>query len=300
MKKLLFATFIVFFTICTQAQLSQFRNCIGNKYIANLPVIPATGMEEKAAENITWACKKLWKNNISISDSNRQNKPFAEINLNQVIAISNNKKYTYSGFYADCFSLDKHQTGLINPFRSTAKYQPFEIPFDNIAIMRHPDRVLGADRNEGIIANKALTYTMLYCYLASHFNNDYGNKNQNKHLNKTAFKEACKKGKEKLKGVTILVPQELIDIGLNEESLKKNKIRYKIETSEQIARRIKSGKDVQNYAHYLYWNEGDKDYGLIVDIEDGELLSYSSRGRIFKKYKTTPKRVMKMLNKLHR
>jgi hypothetical protein len=52
---------------------------------------------------------------------------------------------------------------------------------------------------------------------------------------------------------------------------------YIIETSEQIAQRIKDGKDVKNYSHFIVYKR-DKFVcnAYILDLETGQLLANNS------------------------
>jgi hypothetical protein len=292
MKKIIIAL-----TICLQIKAqttppSTFIGLMDKPEIQKEDVYVGTGINKEAEDNIMWALKKYWTFGSKINTIDAQKDPFKSKKNISFISLRNYKTTGENGDYYNT------QYTVINEIGVENYNNVFLLPFDDFTKISEEGKIIGSDKNAKLIVHKSLTYTMLFCSLVKNFSVELGG--AFKFVR--AYNAKLDKLKEKLKTTTILIPKELLDNGITVEAFKNLGFKYKIETSEEIATRIKEGKDVKNFSHLIVY-KADKfnDYAYLVDIETGDLINYSSVGAsaFSKTYKyMDDARMAKLLGKL--
>ena len=269
MKKTILALLISLHVKSQTGPPTSFSGLVSLPEVQKEEVYLGTGMNKEAEDNILWALNKYWTFGSKINTVDAEKDPFKSNKKISYISLNNYKTTGDNGnFYNTKYT-------VVNE-RGAGNYTNiFLFPFDNLIKIGEEDKIIGADKNTKIIADKSLTYTMLFCSLVKTFGMDLGG--SFKYMK--AYSGKLDKLKERLQTTTMLVPKELLDNGITLEAFKNLSIKYKIESSEEIAKRIKEGKDVKNYSHLLVY-KADKfnDYAYLVDIESGDLINYSNLG----------------------
>jgi hypothetical protein len=248
-----------------------------------------TGFNKEAEDNIKWALDKYWTfgTKIKLID-----------NTQDAFKIDKNISYISLLKYEGDFS--STELTVSNNMAGWNRFKIFSLSFDDMIKKGKDTKVIGADKDIKLVAYKCLTYTMLFCSIVKNFSIEMGNTFKFAR----AYTDKLEKLKEKLKTTTILIPKELIDNGITEEAIKGLNIKYKIETSEQIATRIKDGKDIKNYSHLIVFKESNTtDWAYLVDLETGDLINYCylESGTFTKTYKyMDDKRFAELLEKLEK
>ncbi|MCD6020277.1 MAG: hypothetical protein K0S53_3398 [Bacteroidetes bacterium] len=269
---------------------SSFMDCLNRPEIQTEDVVLNTGKSDTIEENVKWALNKYWIKPTNIRTKNFKDP--SDLSCSYVSVSDYETEGESGNFYNTHFR-------VVNQMKPTDGNIIFELSFDNmIAKDDKTATVIGADKDVDLLSDKALTYTMLFCSVTKNFSNDFG-----------SFRKAIKayntyleKSKEKLKTTTMLIPKELMDNGLTNASLNGLNIKYQILPSSEITKKIKDGKDVKNYSELIII-KSDKinDYAYLVDLENGDLISYSNLGANIatKTYKyMNDERFNKLLRKL--
>ena len=287
-------TTIIFFTLfnanlllSAQEAPEAFKQCLGDPEIATRSICLNTNYQKEVVDNIQWALNKYWKTSkaLTVTELTPYNKKVSYLSVGDWQNKGEDGNFISSKMQA------------LKPISASAANVFFEMPFDNIQKAKG-EEIIGADKNAHIMACKALSYTMIFCYVTQSFNNP----DMKKRKAFSNFIDSIDVNKEELKTTTVLVPKELLDNGITEEALKAMKSRYIIETSEQIANRIKEGTDVKNYSHFIVYKRNKcVSEAYILDLETGQLLAYSSinAGKVGRTFKLEDRHVIDLLNKIY-
>ena len=288
-SKTILAILFIISSLHTNAQFSYLSG--GARFTFEKPndLVYFEGFNKEIDDNIEWALKKFCKTQYTITTPPQGFKP--EPTGKTYIQIQ-----SYKG----------HQTtfNFMVPFNGgfSTLLGGESLAFDNECLNpeKHPEEIIGADKTTSIVAYKALSYTMLMCANLKNFPRSI---EPHSGTNYTVAKDERKMFAPflaRLKETTVLVPKELMDLGITEAAFAGLKIKYKIETSEQIAQRIKAGTDVKNYSHLLIIKQGYKAEAdasaYIVDLENGDML-YRGWAALSQKKPVSDKIIAKLLKR---
>ncbi len=254
-----------------------------SKEFAKEPLVFRTGYNSEIDENIKWALDKFWTNSktSTVDISNQKiDKTHSYIEIGE---------WHHKGQDGNFFVTEYHAINRTNDVKMIDK--GLYMCFDNIKTSETGE-IIGADKTPHLMACKAITYTMLFCNLVKNLSLPNG-----KELDGKASVSIMSKNKERLKTTTVLVPKELIDNGVSEEVFKNFSFKYKIESADAIAKRIKDGTDVKNYSHLLVYKKDNYfAHVYIVDIENGDLLYINTAGN--KGYNIEDKLITKLMKNI--
>ncbi len=142
----------------------------------------------------------------------------------------------------------------------------YYLSFDNFT--KGDNEPLGTDNNFKDFSNKVIPYVAIMC-------------TQLKLLTEIGARDYYNGGtkKDKVKEKAILIPEEYIKNGLSDASFKSAFEKIEFTSAVKIKERIMSDKDLDNNAELLIAQDMNGYTMMIVDLKNGDLLSYSFVGK---------------------
>ncbi len=254
------------------------------------------GFNDEVDNNVMWALEKYspFTQPAKAVERNK-NIDFDYFKPNKNISLLRIDTYKTTGergeFFCTRFVVDNY---IKKPVVGEKLYGVLEMNFDDMAKEKEKDVIIGTDKNMHLIANRALSFTMMYCALVKNFAVMEGS--ARKAIKALEEKKATLK--TKYAGNIVLIPTELLENGITKDAFTGLKYKYEFESSDKIVERIKSGNGKGYSQLMLIKGNTWEDYLFMIDLETGDLVQYgwAGGGTFSQSYKyADDKRVKKLI-----
>ena len=234
-----------------------------------------TGNEEVDA-NVMWAFEKFnaFTTPVKAIDKNKDEN-FDYFKGNKNISVLQINHFLFEGEQGDFYATRFRVCNAIKkPVVGEKFYDVVDFSFDDFARKKEKTLIIGTDKTSHLIANRALTFTMMYCALLKNFAHMEGSPRKAA----KALEDKKEELKKQYKGNTVLIPSELLANGISKEAFAGLKYKYEFMSSDKITELIKSGKG-KGYSQFIMVKESTWfDNLYIIDLETGDLHDYASAG----------------------
>ncbi len=257
------------------------------------------GYDAEVDSNVIWALKKYGNFTQPIKPIEKSKSKEADyFKANKNVSVLKIDYFKTTGERGDFYCTRYVVDNIIKkPMAGESVYGILEMNFDDFAKEKEKDVIIGTDKSMHLLANRALSFTMMYCALVKNYATAEGN--GRKAIRALEDKKA--ELKAKYTANTVLIPTELLDNGISKEAFAGLKYKYEFASSDQIAERIKSGNGKGYSQLMLIKGNTWEDYLFMIDLETGDLTRYAwaGGGTFSQTYKyADDKRVKKLIENL--